>query len=101
MQAMTRAIALPWSALISELTPPMVGIRRSPAFMLGHAVTHSAYLEGAECLLMGATFPLRAVAVVRHGTAGQQTRRLYAMNTLASVVGSLGAGFLLLPDNDG
>lgn len=49
-------------------------------------------------LLLGATFPL-AVRALRIGTedAARTVGRLYAVNTLGAIAGSLAAGFLLVP----
>ena len=46
--------------------------------------------------LMGATLPV-LVAHVEHDLVGAGLARLYALNTLGAVAGSLAAGFVLLP----
>jgi spermidine synthase len=46
--------------------------------------------------LMGATLPV-LVAHVEHDLVGAGLARLYALNTLGAVAGSLAAGFMLLP----
>jgi len=52
----------------------------------------------ATTLLFGATFPVGASVVVQSlGTVGQRIGGLYTANTVGSIVGSLVAGFLLLP----
>ncbi|MCO4770445.1 MAG: fused MFS/spermidine synthase [Deltaproteobacteria bacterium] len=56
----------------------------------------SVYLEAIPCLLMGAAFPYLAAAAVRAGAVGRATGRLYAVNTMFGVVGSIATGFLLL-----
>lgn len=61
------------------------------------AVLLSLYLEAPACLLMGATLPFLAAAVVVEGNTGRATGWLYASNTVAGVVGSIAAGFVLLP----
>ncbi len=49
-------------------------------------------------LLMGASFPLAVRLYVKNQTGlGTDTGRLYASNTLGTILGSFGAGFLLLP----
>jgi len=47
-------------------------------------------------LLMGASFPL-VVAAARGGDLGARAGRIYAANTAGSIVGALGAGFVLVP----
>ena len=48
---------------------------------------------------MGATLPLLArFATERVGAAGNQVGTLYAVNTAGAVVGTLLAGFVLLPE---
>ena len=48
--------------------------------------------------LMGATLPVLSQACVRHShQAGRRVGALYGMNTLGAVLGTLLAGFLLLP----
>jgi spermidine synthase len=50
------------------------------------------------CVLMGATWPALARAVVSGNSGvGRQVGRLYLANTLGAVLGSFLAGFLLLP----
>jgi spermidine synthase len=49
-------------------------------------------------LAIGATFPLAVRALARGSAdAGRATARAYAANTLGSIVGSVGAGFFLVP----
>ncbi|MFN7145980.1 MAG: spermidine synthase, partial [Myxococcota bacterium] len=50
-------------------------------------------------VLMGATFPflVRAVLAVHAGDAARPVGGVYAANTLGSIVGSFGSGFVLLP----
>lgn len=48
-------------------------------------------------LLMGATFPLFMRLGAEAGTVGRRVGLLYAWNTVGSAVGSLLAGFVLLP----
>jgi predicted membrane-bound spermidine synthase len=49
-------------------------------------------------LLLGAAFPLVMRSCVREGKSAARTvGRLYAMNTLGCIAGSLAAGFLLIP----
>ncbi|HEX2269299.1 MAG TPA: fused MFS/spermidine synthase [Pyrinomonadaceae bacterium] len=46
-------------------------------------------------MLMGATLPVLSAALVRHGSTA--VTRLYACNLAGAIVGTLAAGFLLLP----
>lgn len=52
----------------------------------------------APTLLMGAAFPLVCrIYVVNRKEIGRETGTLYALNTAGAIVGSAGAGFILLP----
>jgi spermidine synthase len=46
---------------------------------------------------MGTTFPIALCALATRDDRGAQTGRLMAVNTIASIAGSLAAGFVLLP----
>jgi spermidine synthase len=49
-------------------------------------------------VLMGASFPLAVRLFVRSKEElGKETGQLYSMNTLGTIMGSFGAGFILLP----
>jgi spermidine synthase len=48
------------------------------------------------CLLLGATFPL-AARLLQRDAAGPTTGVTYSVNTLGTILGSLAAGFALLP----
>lgn len=61
------------------------------------ALLHASYLEGAVCLLLGASFPFIAAAWLRRGRPGTRTGQLFMANTLGGVMGSLSVGFFLLP----
>ena len=63
---------------------------------------HFEIIEGllpvAPALLLGATFPLLSNALAESGTpASRGLARLYAINTLGAVMGSLATGFVLMP----
>jgi len=49
----------------------------------------------APTTLMGATLPVLSAALVRHGSTA--VTRLYACNLVGAIVGTLAAGFVLLP----
>ncbi len=66
------------------------------ATAIGFAAAAGALLPAT--LLMGATFPLACAAYAEgRGRLGGAVGRLYAMNTLGAIVGSLAAAFLLIP----
>lgn len=55
-------------------------------------------LMGVPTTLMGMTFPLTVRLFSEwRGEPGRQAGRLYAVNTLGGIVGSLAAGFVLIP----
>jgi spermidine synthase len=55
-------------------------------------------LMGVPTTLMGMTFPLTVRLFTEwRGEPGRQAGRLYAINTFGGIVGSLAAGFLLVP----
>jgi spermidine synthase len=71
--------------------------RAGPGPMLLSALLNALFLEGLPCLLMGAGLPLVAAVAVREGSAGRATGRLYAANTVAGVLSSIVAGFVVMP----
>lgn len=92
------AYASAWRDLQRDAMPYPSGELRSSMWRESlNALAHGIYLEGAACLLMGATFPLLAAACVREGRSGRQVGALYAVNCLAGVLGSITVGFLWLP----
>ena len=87
-----------WSEAYNRLLPSIRGVHRATPFeAIALATANSLFLEGTACLLMGAAFPFLAAAVVQHDDPGRATGRLVASNTLCGVVGSVLAGFVLLP----
>jgi spermidine synthase len=72
-------------------------IRPGIGYIATNALLHSMYLESIACLLMGAAFPYVAAAVVREGSAGAGTGRLFTINTIAGMAGALVSGFMWLP----
>lgn len=55
-------------------------------------------LMGVPTTLMGMTFPLTVRLFTEwRGEPGRQAGRLYAINTFGGIIGSLGAGFMLIP----
>jgi len=81
--------------LVSRLGGDIARMGPGPALL--SALLNALFLEALPCLLMGAGLPFVAAAAVHEGRAGQATGRLYAANTLAGVLGSLLAGFLVMP----
>ena len=57
----------------------------------------AALAIGVPATCMGTTFPLVLASVSAREDRGAQTGRLTAVNTVASMVGSIAGGFLLLP----
>ncbi|MDP8998957.1 MAG: spermidine synthase [Myxococcota bacterium] len=57
----------------------------------------AALAIGLPAMSMGTTFPLALAAVAARDDRGARTARLTAVNTIASIVGSITAGFVLLP----
>jgi spermidine synthase len=57
----------------------------------------TAIVLGLPTFLMGVSFPLAIKAGVSADVVGFQTGRLYFLNTLGSVCGSLAAAFLIIP----
>jgi spermidine synthase len=87
-----------WRALALRIWPSPPGVRRAGLWHEAVATAlHASYLEGAVCLLLGAAFPCVAAAWLRRGQPGRRTGQLFAINTLAGVLGSLVTGFWWLP----
>lgn len=69
-------------------------LRRHIVYKLGQ----SFLIMIVPTLLMGAAFPLVGrIYVARRGAVGQAMGTLYALNTMGAIVGSLAAGFALIP----
>ena len=79
--------------LVGQLYRALGG--ESPMFALARLGLLLAFLL-PPAALMGATLPV-LVAVVERDLVGAALARLYALNTFGAVVGSLAAGFVLLP----
>ena len=61
-------------------------------------VLMSALILFAPSVLLGATLPLATHLYARSvSTVGASVGRIYAINTVGSILGSLGAGFVLIP----
>jgi spermidine synthase len=57
----------------------------------------TAVVLGLPTFLMGVSFPIAIRAAVSANVVGAETGRLYSLNTLGSVCGSLAAGFVIIP----
>lgn len=64
---------------------------------VGNVIAQSFGVLGIPTLLMGMAFPVAARVVVQAGRVGHDVGRLYALNTIGAIVGSLLAGFLIIP----
>ena len=60
-------------------------------------MTQTFGVLGIPTLLMGMAFPVAARVVVGVGHIGRDVGRLYALNTLGAIAGSVLAGFVLAP----
>lgn len=87
------AVGVPLFTELRELAAPL-----GRAGQLGSAYVVAAVFMLPATFLMGASFPL-VVRIVAGRTArvGLVVGRIYAVNTIGAVLGSLLAGFLLLP----
>ncbi len=85
-------VAVPW---IPEVTAELQ--RLGASRRLGDVVVGALTLFPAA-LCIGATFPFAVRAVARRGAdAGPASARVYAANTFGSIVGSVAAGFVVIP----
>jgi spermidine synthase len=92
------AAAPVWRDLERSCWPRPLGLRRLGLLHEAiDALLHSAYLEAAPCLLMGAMFPFVAAAWLARGRPGVRTGQLFLVNTWGGVLGALFVGFLGLP----
>ncbi len=63
-----------------------------------HKLFHSFFIMLVPTLLMGAAFPLVCrIYVGARKEVGRGTGTLYALNTVGAILGSVGAGFIMLP----
>jgi len=70
----------------------------SKFLLLGFRVLGATLVLGIPTFLMGGTFPVLMQGVVRRSQElAQRAGRMYAVNTLGAVCGTLAAGFFLLP----
>lgn len=80
------------TTLNAALYPDSGGLRTATTLALGFGVML------VPCLFMGMAFPLAGEArMALRGDVGRSTGDLIALNTLGAIVGSLVAGFLIIP----
>jgi hypothetical protein len=85
-------------ASIVAWVPDAAGLTRQPLTnALGRAAGVSCLLALGPCLAMGATFPFLGAFAARSRGPGTAVGQLLAINTSAGVLGTLAAGFVLLP----
>jgi spermidine synthase len=89
---------LPLLAWLPDLVVRALGVSLSPGFVLGMQVVLAVAAMLLPTLLIGAAFPC-ALQVAARGTArvGLDVGRLYAVNTLGAILGTVVAGFALIP----
>jgi len=92
--------ALAWAAFAALDRVPALAQRigaGGPAGLLANAALAAVILVPPS-LAIGATFPFAVRVLARSaGEAGQASARVYAWNTVGAIVGSIAAGFALLP----
>jgi len=96
-QVSTAVCAVGAFALADRL-PALAAALGASAHQLGPGLLVGGAVLLPMTLCIGATFPFAVRAVVlRAEDASAASARVYAWNTVGSIVGSLGAGFALLP----
>ena len=84
---------LPVLAGVDSTGPQSVGMGQQAYYLVA-----SLLVLGPPTVVMGMTLPILARVVVRtDGQIGPRVANLYASNTLGAVLGTIAAGFLLLP----
>ncbi len=96
--ALTAILILPAFGQLPDLLLRVFAISLAPTFVLVVQVLVSILVMIAPTLLMGASFPC-AVSVAARGVrhVGHDVGRIYAVNTLGAIVGSVAGGFVLIP----
>jgi len=95
---LSAAMVLPFIDRLPELFLAVFRITQNP-----RAIVVAQFLLGAGVMLvptlfMGATFPCTVRVLVRQlDSVGFSVGRIYAVNTLGAILGTLVAGFLLIP----
>ena len=85
-------------AVASIATFSLLGLLVPDSRNLGPNALFAGAVMVPACFFIGATFPL-AVRILtdNHESASVETARLYTWNTLGAIIGSVSAGFILLP----
>jgi spermidine synthase len=87
---------------LEELLPTKAGLLQNSREILGIRVPLNAWFSGLLLLPMtiaiGMTYPLAVRVLARDADdAAQASARVYSWNTVGAIVGSLAAGFVLIP----
>ena len=64
---------------------------------VGNVIMKTAGVLGIPTLLMGMAFPVAARVAVQLGRVGRDVGRLYSLNTIGAIAGSLLSGFVIIP----
>ncbi|HWT87354.1 MAG TPA: fused MFS/spermidine synthase [Candidatus Angelobacter sp.] len=96
---LTGALSLAGLALVRGIYLHLHPFMEASKFLLlGFRVLGATLVLGIPTFLMGGTFPVLMRSVVRRSQElARRAGRMYAVNTLGAVCGTLAAGFFLLP----
>ena len=101
LEACIAILALATPLLLAAAEPVFVWMTRSlggaPVLLLAARFILSVLLLSPAAICMGGTLPAMAAAMKRSTRVGSGVGLLYAFNTFGAVLGTLTAGFLLLP----
>lgn len=97
----TAALSIPLFGLLHSASSPEILFASSGNSLLSQIISKlscSFLIMLAPTLLMGAAFPIVCrIYVGDRQEVGHRTGNLYALNTIGAILGSVGAGFVLLP----
>ncbi|MCL5269230.1 MAG: fused MFS/spermidine synthase [bacterium] len=82
--------------LIGDPFNPTTG-RMNWLMAVANVMMQSVGVLGVPTLIMGMAFPVAARVVVQVRRVGRDVGRLYALNTLGAILGSVLAGFVIVP----
>lgn len=82
--------------ILADPYDPQTGLLSWPLAVI-NVMFQSIGVLFVPTLLMGMAFPVAARVVVQMGRVGTDVGRLYALNTIGAIVGSVAAGFLIVP----
>jgi spermidine synthase len=100
LETVIGALVLLTPALLKALEPAVAGLYLRLPAMAAHAVTAliCMLILGPIILLMGATFPIfLAWALRRSGRLSTSIGRVYGVNTIGAVLGTILGGLILMP----